>query len=147
MPLKEILYYVIFPLFVKITKDDNFFIPSTDLNRILINLSDTRENIWFFGMECCKLMLQTIFFFLRFILKGIICIVGGFKMANPFLGYVQFKKYHQATFVVCIIQYIWTDYNDIRTDYWEKINLISFLLYTRYQYSNLLFYLNHQIYS
>ena len=68
------------------------------------------------------------FSFLRFILKSIICILRGFKIAKPFLKHVQFKKYHQATFVVCIIQYIWTDYNDIRTDYWEKIHVISFLV-------------------
>ena len=44
------------------------------------------------------------------------------------------------------IQYIRTDYTDIETDYWEKIHLILFLLCTKYQYFNLPFYLNHEIY-
>ena len=45
------------------------------------------------------------------------------------------------------IQYIWTDYSDIQTDYWEKVYLISFLLCTKYQYFHPPFYLNHQTYS
>ena len=40
--------------------------------------------------------------------------------------YVWFNKYHQATFVVCNIQYIWTD---IRTDCWDKIHLISIVIH------------------
>ena len=32
---------------------------------------------------------------------------------------MRFNKHHQ-TFVFCNIQYIWTDYTDIRTDYWKK---------------------------
>ena len=42
------------------------------------------------------------------------------------------------------IQYIWTDYTDMQTDYWEKIHLILFLLCTKDQYFNIPFYLNHQ---
>ena len=41
----------------------------------------------------------------------------------------QIRLRHQ---IVCNIQYIWTDYTDIQTDYWEKIHLILFLLYTKY---------------
>ena len=33
------------------------------------------------------------------------------------------------------IQYIWTDYTDMQTDYWEKIHLILFLLCTKDQYT------------
>ena len=35
----------------------------------------------------------------------------------------------------------------MRADYWEKIHLILFLLYTKYQYFHLLFYLNRQPYG
>ena len=35
----------------------------------------------------------------------------------------------------------------MRADYWEKIHLILFLLYTKYQYLHLLFYLNRQSYG
>ena len=35
----------------------------------------------------------------------------------------------------------------MRADYWEKIHLILFLLYTKYQYFHLLFYLNRQSYG
>ena len=44
------------------------------------------------------------------------------------------------------IQYIWTDYTDIQTDYWENIHLISLLLCSNYQYFRLTFNLNHQTY-
>ena len=46
----------------------------TEFSRILIDLSNTRET-FFSGMECCKLMQLTAF--LRFISKGIICILDG----------------------------------------------------------------------
>ena len=53
---------------------------------------------------------------------------------------VWFSKYLQVTFFICNIQYIWTDYTDIRTDYWKNIHLILFLLYIKYQYFYLLFF-------
>ena len=49
----------------------------TELSKILIALSNTWENICFSGMEHCKLMQLTIFSYLRFIAKGIICILDG----------------------------------------------------------------------
>ena len=49
----------------------------TELSKILIALSNTWENICFSGMEHYKLMQLTIFSFLRFISKGIICILDG----------------------------------------------------------------------
>ena len=92
-------------------------------------------------MERCKLMQLTIFF-LRFVSKGILCILDGiFKSLSLLESMCDLTN--KATFVVCNIQYIWTDYTDIQTDYWEKIHLILFLLYTKYQYFYLLFYLNH----
>ena len=49
----------------------------TELSKILIALSNTWENICFSGMEHYKLMQLTIFSFLRFISKSIICILDG----------------------------------------------------------------------
>ena len=54
-----------------------------------------------------------------------------------------FNKYHQGTFVFCNIQYIWTDYTDIQTNYWEK-HSSNFVSAIRKIYFHLLFYLNHQ---
>ena len=42
---------------------------------------------------------------------------------------------------------MWSDYTDMRADYWEKFHLILFLLYAKYQYFHLLFYLNCQPYG
>ena len=54
-----------------------------------------------------------------------------------------FNKYHQATFVFCNIQYIWTDYTDIQTDHWEK-HSSNFVSAIRKIYFHLLLYLNHE---
>ena len=129
----------------------------TELSKILIALSNTWENICFSGMEHCKLMQLNIFSCLRFISKGIICILDEILKSLSLLDswrYVWFNKYHHATFVFCDIQYIWTDYTDIRTDYTnytdyelKRLIFFRFLLYIKYQHFYLLFYLNHQTYS
>ena len=116
---KERLHYFIFHFNVKITKNENFF----------------RENICFSGLEPWKLMQLTIFHLFK---RYNFYIRWNFKILKPSWRYVWFNKYHQPP-----IQYIWTDYTDIQTDYWEKINLILFLLCTKYRYFHRPFYLNH----
>ena len=91
-------------------------------------------------MEHCKLMQLNIFSCLRFILKSIICILDEIlKSLSLPEGMFDLKNNIKPP-----IQYIWTDYTDIKTDYWEKIHLISFLLCTKCQYFHLSFNVNAQ---
>ena len=83
------------------------------MSKILIALSNTWENICFSGMEHYKLMQLTIFSFLRFISKGIICILDGILKSLSLLeGMCDLTNTIKPP-----IQYIWTDCTDIQTDY------------------------------
>ena len=89
------------------------------------------------------------FSFLSFISKGITGILDGILKSLSLLeGVCDLTNNIKPP-----IQYIWTDYTDIQTDYWEKIHddnfkmIILFLLCTKYQYFHLPFSLNHQTYS
>ena len=73
-------------------------------------------------MERCKLVQLTIFYFLRFTPKGIICILDGISKSLSLLEGMCDLTNNIVTFVFCDIQYIWTDCTDIQTDYWEKIH-------------------------
>ena len=64
-----------------------------------------RENICFSGLEPCKLMQLTIFHF--------------FKRCNLYIRYEGMCDLTNT--IKPPIQYIWTDYTDIQTDYWEKV--------------------------
>ena len=72
MLLKEIFHCFVFCFYVKITKKDHFF---SELSRVLIDLSNTRENIFIDG--ALKIDATNHFSFLRFTSKGTICILDG----------------------------------------------------------------------
>ena len=62
--------------------------------------------------------MQLTIFFLRFISKGIICILERILKTLNFLeGMCDLNKYHQSTFVIYNMQSIWTGYTNIRTEY------------------------------
>ena len=75
--------------------------------KILTDLSNTRENIYFPGMEPCKLIQPTIFLFWGFFKRYNLYIRWNFKIIKPSWRYVWFNKYHQATFFVYNFQSIW----------------------------------------
>ena len=88
----------------------------------------TKENICFSGTERCKLMQLTIFLFWGFFKKSIICRLGGIlKPLNLLEGMRDLTNTIKP-----LVQYLWTDYALIQTDYWKKVHLISFLLCTKY---------------
>ena len=72
------------------------------------------EKIFVFsGLDPCKLMQQPFFIFS----KGIICILNGILKSLSLLE----GMHDLANTIKPPIQYIWTDYTDIQTDYWEKV--------------------------
>ena len=58
-----------------------------------------------------------------------IALLHGFSPVN--LLHIFRTPFSQNTTGWLLLQYIWTDYTKIQTDYWEKILLMSFLLITK----------------
>ena len=58
-----------------------------------------------------------------------IALLHGFSPVN--LLHIFRTPFSQNTTGWLLLQYIWTDYTNTQTDYWEKILLMSFLLITK----------------
>ena len=68
-------------------------------------------------MEPCKIDATNHFSFLRFVLKGIICILDGILKSLWVLeGMCDLTNTIKPP-LFSVIQYIWTGYTDIRTDH------------------------------
>ena len=143
---KKILHWFIFCFYVKITKNDNYFILSwVKLNRFV----KYQRKYLFFWDVALQIDATNHFSFLMFISKGIICILDGILKSLSLLeGICNLTNAIKPT----LFSLISSIYGLIILIYeltinWEKINLTLLLLYTKYQYFHLLFYLNHQTYS